>query len=89
VDLAEGVHHWPNGSDARVLTRAILLAVDRDDDVCLSGFAQYVDTHKDVILKGLSPVVQNGINPDAEAAARFENHRGIREHSKAINYTRK
>jgi hypothetical protein len=80
IDLAEGVHHHPDGDDARVLTRAIKLALFKQDPALLSELDQFVHNNwKDLDMDNLPPMTTpTNPNPDEEAAGRFniDNHNG-------------
>ncbi|KAF2279516.1 uncharacterized protein EI97DRAFT_439851 [Westerdykella ornata] len=82
-DLADGVVHHPQGKDAHILTAAIALAVERDDDVLLSKFANYVQDNWDRIDPKRT-LTSPGVNPDVEAAGRWRASEHVRQHMAAI-----
>jgi hypothetical protein len=72
VDLADGVVEYPEGDGARLLTRAIELAVARqDNDVRLSGIHQYIRSNLLIfpVLPSLFGEMMAGRHPDRKAVA--------------------
>jgi hypothetical protein len=73
VDLADGVVHLPEGEGARLLTRAIRLALNRGDyNVKLSQTRQYIRENLLMFpsLPSLVGQMRAGRHPDTEAILR-------------------
>ncbi|KAF2034145.1 hypothetical protein EK21DRAFT_85594 [Setomelanomma holmii] len=74
VDLADGLARFPLGDGARLLTRAVRLAVARDDrDVKLSEIHQYIRGNLLIIppLPSMREQMMAGNHPDAAAIGRW------------------
>jgi hypothetical protein len=70
VDLADGVVEYPEGDGARLLTRAIELAVTRqENDVRLSGIHEYIRSNLLIflVLPSLFDEMMAGRHPDRKA----------------------
>lgn len=74
VDLAAGVSHFPQGKGARLLTRAVRLAVTRGhDEIRLSDLKRYIRINF-LIFPPLTSMVQQMVvaqHPDTAALLRF------------------